>query len=122
VLLALLPAFSLITGLAWWVGSGHSPRASMHRGRSVLGLLAALFSAGVLVRMAWANEWAVAHGAAALPRPLLVLWIAGLGCLAVTLLAFAWLDLRASRLGSELARCGAMRARSSGWRCSAPPA
>jgi membrane protein DedA with SNARE-associated domain len=97
VLLAMLPAFSLITGVAWWVGSGHSLRASMHRGRSVLGLLAALFSAGVLVRMAWANEWAVEHGAAALPRPLLVLWIAGLAGLAATLLVYAYADLRASR-------------------------
>jgi hypothetical protein len=64
----------------------------------VLGLLAAVFSAVCLVRLAWANEWAVEHGVAALPRPLLVLWIAGLASLALTLLVFAWADLHASRL------------------------
>lgn len=104
LLLAALPAVGLVTGLAWWIGGGHSLRASVHRGRSALGLLAAVATAAYLVKLAWANEWAVEHGAAALPRPLLLLWLGVLASLALVLLGFAYADLRAARL--VLRPCG----------------
>lgn len=98
LLLAALPAVGLLTGLAWWIGGGHSLRASVHRGRSALGLIAAVATTAYLVKLAWANEWAVEHGAAALPRPLLLLWLGILASLALVLLGFAYADLRAARL------------------------
>jgi membrane protein DedA with SNARE-associated domain len=96
LLLAALPAVGLVTGLALWIGNAHPTRATLLRTRSVLGLIAAFATAGYLVRLAWRNEWSVEHGAAALPHPLLALWLGALALLALLLLAFAAADFRAA--------------------------
>jgi membrane protein DedA with SNARE-associated domain len=96
LIIALLPAVGLTTGLALWIRHVHPTRATFLRGRSVLGLIAAVATATYLARVAWANEWAIEHGSAALPRPLLALWLGSLAALALVLVAFAVVDLRAA--------------------------
>jgi membrane protein DedA with SNARE-associated domain len=96
VFLTLMPAFGLITATAWWVRSGHSMHACLRRGRSALGFVAAVVTTGYLVMMVWKNDWALDHGSANLPRPVIVGWIAVLALLALVLLGFAYRDFRAS--------------------------
>jgi membrane protein DedA with SNARE-associated domain len=96
LLLAALPLIGLATGVVWWVRRAPSPRMALRRGRSVLGLLAAVATAGYLARLLWANDGAVAHGSATLPQPVLVVWVATMATIALCLLGFAYVDLRAA--------------------------
>lgn len=92
--LFLLPVVGLVTALAWWIRRGPSPRGRVHRGRAALGFLAVLATAAYVVKTALVNEWAADRGRAALPYPLLALWLTLLGLLTVALLVVAIDDLR----------------------------
>jgi membrane protein DedA with SNARE-associated domain len=96
VALTLMPLFGLITATAWWVRSGHSLHACLRRGRSALGFIAAVVTTGYLVMMVWKNDWALDHGSAGLPRPVLIGWVILLAALALVLIGFAYSDFRAS--------------------------
>lgn len=97
ITLIALPALSLATALAWWIRGGRTARATLRRGRTALGVVAATVTVGYLVKTAWANESAAEHGRIALPAPLLAAWLTVLGILALGLLAIAMIDLRAAR-------------------------
>lgn len=92
VLLALLPLVGLGTGVVWWARLASSPRTALRRGRSVLGLLAAIVTAGYLARLIWAIE----HGSESLPNPILVLWVTALAVVTICLLGCAYVDFRAA--------------------------
>lgn len=97
--LVAMPAIGIIGGLAWWVRGGGSVRAKVRRGRSALGLAAVVGSVAYVVKTAWANERATDHGLAALPYPLLGVWLALLAVLALALLGVALADLRVAMRG-----------------------
>jgi membrane protein DedA with SNARE-associated domain len=96
IALTLMPLFGLVTATAWWIRSGHSLHACLRRGRSALGFIAAVVTTGYLVMTVWKNDWALDHGSAGLPRPVLVGWIAVLAALALVLIGLAYSDFRAS--------------------------
>jgi membrane protein DedA with SNARE-associated domain len=96
VAFALMPAAGLCTGLVLWARSGHSISACLRRGRSGLGLVAALATTGYLISVIWNNDWALEQGSGSLPRPILIGWVVVLSGLALILLAFAYGDFRAS--------------------------
>jgi membrane protein DedA with SNARE-associated domain len=96
VAFTLMPAVGLCTGLVLWARSGHSVSACLRRGRSALGFVAAVATTGYLVSIIWTNNWALEQGSSGLPQPLLVGWVALLAAFAMSLLAFAYGDFRAS--------------------------
>jgi membrane protein DedA with SNARE-associated domain len=96
LLLDAVPAILLVGGLVWWVRRARSPRTRVRRGRSALGLAAALATVAYLVETAWATQQASKEGVVSLPYPILLLWMALLGLFALALLGVALADLRAA--------------------------
>jgi hypothetical protein len=94
IMLATLPAFGLITGALMWFRHVHPTRTMILRGRSILGFAAATAITAYVASIVWGNDWSIERGSAALPRPVLELWMVALCGLALLLLVFAVFDLR----------------------------
>jgi membrane protein DedA with SNARE-associated domain len=97
IALLLSPAIGLAATVVWWIQRGGTARGRLRRGRAVVGFVAAILATAYVVKTAWTNEWAEDRGRAALPWPILELWLAALASLAVALLAVVITDLRLSR-------------------------
>lgn len=95
--IALLPAVGVLTTGLLWLRHARPARSTLLRGRAALGVLAGGGIAAYTGRLLWANHWAIEHGSAALPRPVLALWVAALAVAALLLLAFALIDAHAAR-------------------------
>lgn len=92
-----IPLVAIVAVAVWWVWRGGSVRSRVRRGRSLLGLGAAVAFLVFLVRTALVNQWSIDHGRAALSYPLLLVGLGVLVCLAAALLAVAFADLRTAR-------------------------
>jgi hypothetical protein len=97
VAILLSPAIGLVGTIGWWIHRGGTARGRLRRGRVLVGLAAACVAIGYVVKTAWTNEWAEDRGRAALPWPVLELWLAALAGLAVAFLAMVIADLRINR-------------------------
>ena len=92
-----MPGFGLAMTLIWWVRRGSTARGKLHRGRSIIGVIAAMVATVYFVRTALISEAAADRGRIILPYEALAFWLALLGGLAAALVAVALLDWRRSR-------------------------
>jgi membrane protein DedA with SNARE-associated domain len=88
-----LPAFGVISAIAGWVYRGGFLQAQLHRGRSALGFTVAAIGLAYLIVKAWPLGETLAHGLAAISRPINP-WLLVLAALALALLTMAVIDLR----------------------------
>jgi len=92
ILLFALPMMGLISALVWWVRQGAEGAGKIHRMRIALGLAAAGGCVAYLIRALWLQERVID-----LPLPILAVWLALLGGIAVILLRQAITDLQRTR-------------------------
>ena len=97
LLTLVVPAVVFVALLGWWVWRGGALRARIRRGRSVLGMGAAVVCVLYLARIIMAGDRAVDQGSGAFAYPLFLLWLIVLVGLAGALLVVAFADLRTAR-------------------------
>lgn len=100
LLTLIVPVMVVVAVVAWWVWRGHVLRARIRRGRSALGIGAAVVGLVFLARTVLATDHALDQGNATFSYPLLLLWLIILITLSASLLVVAFADLRTAR-GSE---------------------
>ncbi|MDI3340577.1 MAG: DedA family protein [Sphaerobacter sp.] len=91
---AVMPAFSLVVAVGWWIKRGHSGWVRLQRGRMVVSLVIAGAATAFLVRIIALHGAALGAGMAAIGRPLLTPWALLLAGFAAALLNAALGDLR----------------------------
>jgi|SRR5579884_2338055 len=92
-----LAAAALLVAAVWWIRSGASSWARLHRGRAACGLAAVIATVVFLVTAAIENDRAADLGSAALSPLTLAAWAMLLSAVALALLWLALSDLRVAR-------------------------
>lgn len=97
LLTLIVPVMVIVAVVGWWVWRGHFLRARIRRGRSALGIGAAVVCLVFLVRTVLANDDAMNQGNVSISYPLLLIWLVILIALSAALLVVAFADLRTAR-------------------------